>query len=127
MANIAIAGNALVVKSSMALEDLKRIARFKPEALRLYEDDFVAFEITVGDKPGLNKFGATFRDATFDEEKKAVITMTINPGDQDAKEYVADTYGLAISQLNKVEQVLPGALQEIDETRAEIMNGITVA
>lgn len=133
MANITIAGDAVVVKSAMKLEDLATIQKYRPDALKLRggeDGKKVIFSVCVtpGVKGCINEIGAEFGAETHDDEKKAAITMCVPPhaGD-DIKEIVADEIGAAVMSLNKLEETLPTVLEEIAAEKQNILANISVA
>ena len=79
MAKIVIAGDAVVVKSELNLEDIKTIAKYQPKALTLMGGDegkepIFALGTTTG-TGSINSVGASFGKA--DSDGKAVITMVM--------------------------------------------------
>lgn len=132
MAKIVIAGDAVVVTSSLKLEDIRTIAKYRPKELVLKggeDGKEPIFAIGVTDGCGnINEVGASFGRETHDEEKLASITMCTGAGTTgDIKEWVADRIGGAIINLNKLEEKLPAVLEEIEAEKAEVMSNITVA
>ena len=129
MAKITVVGNAVVITSSMKLEDLKTIKKYRPDALILKDDDGdPVYAIGVGPTGNLNSCGAEFSGATHDEEKLATITMAYTGSeDADVKEVVAEQVGASIITLNKLEATLPAVLEEIATEKAAILETITVA
>lgn len=133
MAKILIAGEAVVVTSSMKLEDLKTVAKYRPKSLVLYggeDGKEPLFGVCVAEKGSgfINGVGAEFANATRDDEKLACITMMgiCKPG-EDIKAAVAEKIGPAVMQLNKLEATLPAVLEEIEAERQAIMDNIQVA
>ena len=130
MAKIVIAGDAVVVKSSLKLEDIKTIAKYQPKALTLMggeDGKEPIFAVGVSTDAGdITVYGASFGRA--DAEGKAIITM-VTPGvpTEKAKEWVADKLGAAITNLNALEAKLPGVLADIAAERAVVMENISVA
>lgn len=128
MAKIVIAGQAVVVTSSMALEDIKTIKKYRPKALTLWggeDGKEPIFALGIG-KGELNAVGASFCEATRDEEKKATLTLTTDYTGDDVEGYVSDAYGAAIINLNKLEEKLPAVLEEIAAEKAAVRSNITV-
>ena len=128
MASIKIAGQAIVVTSSMALEDLKTIKQFRPDALILRggeDGKEPIFALSVGEG-SINKVGASFNQATRDDAKLATLTMTTTYTGEDMVGFVSDTLGSASINLNKREETLPAVLEEIEEEKARIAANITV-
>lgn len=131
MAKITIAGDAVVVTSAMKLEDIKTIAKYRPDALILKggeDGKEPIFKLGVGTGAGsINKYGAEFGSATHDDEKLAVMTLICRADGGDIKEAVADTIGSCVMTLNKLEATLPAVLDEIAAEKQEILSNITVA
>lgn len=128
MAKITIAGQAVVVTSEMALEDIKTIKKYRPDALILKggEDGREPiFALGIGEGR-INKVGVSFCEATRDDAKKATLTMTTNYDGDDIENFVSDSIGVALMNLNKLEATLPAVLEEIDAERAAIKSNITV-
>lgn len=131
MAKIVIAGNAVVVTSALTLEDIKKVEKYRPEALILKggEDKKEAiFGIqSATHNGGITKYGATFADESRDEHKFAQITMCLEGVTGDVKEYVADTFGAAVDMINQLETTLPGVIEEIDAKKKAVIDSITIA
>lgn len=130
MAKITIAGDAVVITSSLKLDDLKKIEKYRPGALVLKggeDGKEPIFVVGTGCKGSINAYGAEFNSATHDDEKLATITMALPFGANDVKAAVADLVGAAILNLNKLEATLPAVLAEIDAETAAILDNITVA
>ena len=131
MAKILIAGQAVVVTSSLTLDEIAEIKKYRPEALVLYEGEGPekepVFKIGVSKSSGkINTFGAEFGGESHDEEKLATLTMVIPETCEDVKGYVVDAIGASILKLNKLEESLPGVLNEIKAERAQIDEVISV-
>ena len=132
MAKVVIAGDAVVVTSSMKLEDLLTIAKYRPDALVIKggEDNKEKLFCISANKRGvgeINKYGATFGSESHDGAKLATITFGLSAGDGDIKEQVADVLGSAIINLSKLEETLPEVLEQIADEKAAVMETITVA
>lgn len=130
MARITLAGDAVVVTSALTLEELRKIKKYKGNALTLYggaDGDEPLFRITVDQEVCLGKLGAGFMSETHDEAKKAVMTIVLENVVGDIKEFVADTFGEAITKLNALEATLPAVLVQIDAEKAAIMSQIEIA
>lgn len=128
---VTILGEAVVVTSSMKLEDLRTIAKYRPKALTLMggdkgDDPVFAVGVTTG-SGSINSYGASFGRESNDDEKLATITMSFNgAAGGDIKERIADVLGAAIINLSKLEEQLPAVLAEIAEEKAAVMSNITV-
>ena len=130
MAKITIVGDAVVVTSTLKLEEYKTIETYRPNALTLMggeDGKEPIFMVATSDCGGdINKYGATFASATHDENGYATITMCACTESRDIKEWVADKLGAAIINLNKLEAQLPAVLDEINREKAEVMSNISV-
>ena len=130
MAKIVIAGDAVVVKSELKLEDIKTIEKYNAKALTLMGGDegkepIFALGTTTG-TGSINSVGASFGKA--DSDGKAVITMVMqNVPTEKAKDWVAGTLGAAITNLKALEDKLPAVLAAIAAEKAAVMESITVA
>lgn len=133
MAKITITGDALVITSSAKMETLKKLAKYAPKALSLFEKDEESgkkqevFKVAIGATGSVSVYGVTFSGTTHDDDKLATVTVMIPNGIEDAKEYAAEHYGNAIISLNKVEKQFAAALAEVDANKAAIMENIIVA
>lgn len=130
MANIIIAGDAVVVKSTLKLEDLVLIKKLRPDALILKggeDGKEPIFGIGVVSGTGfINKVGASFGSASR-EDGRAIITMVADGVKTDIKEYIAEEFGAALINLAKLEATLPAVLEEIAAEKAAVVDSITVA
>lgn len=132
MAKILIAGNAVVVTSRYTLADLKKVAKYRPEYLRLKNaNDENVFAVFVGNNGNgfINNYGVMFTDETRDDRKLATLTMAVADGEgiDDIRQYVVDTIGTGLVHLREIEENLDFALAEIDGEIESLMNDIVVA
>ena len=130
MAKIVIAGEAVVITSAIKLSDLRKIAKYRPNALVLKggeDGKEPIFRVGVCSGSGkINKYGAEFGAETHDDAKLATITLVLGI-DGDVREAVAEAVGASILNLNKLEETLPAVLAEIDAEKDAILGNITVA
>lgn len=129
-AAIKIVGGVAVIESALKLEDIKKLAKYRPAALSLFEgtgkDKEEVFAIGAGRGYGsISTFGASFGSHTT-TDGKATITIEIPEGTEDPKAYIADKVGVAILNLNKVEAQFEAANADIDQEIAAINANITV-
>lgn len=131
MSKVCIAGDALVVTSSMKMEDLKNIAKYRPAALTLMggEDNkepvFKIFIKENGDG-SLNNKGVVFTGVTHDDDKFATATLCARGVTGTLNDWIADNFGAGIIALNKLEAQLPAVLAEIAAEKALVLESITV-
>ena len=130
MAKITITGDAVVITSAVKAEDIKKVAKYQPQALALKDEESKEEIFKVCFREGSNnigKYGAEFGGVSRDGQGFACITLALNiPADADAKELIADEFGNALLNLNKVEAQLPQAIQAIDAQKAQVLGNITV-
>lgn len=132
MAKITVVGDAIVITSAKSLEDIQKLEKYRPKALKLFEADEngkkeEAFRVcTVKEGGSISRHGAAFGSATRDEQGLATITMTIPQGVEDAQEYALEKIGTAIISLNKVEAQFDAALADIESDVAAVKAAITV-
>lgn len=125
-------GSALVITSSLKLEEIKTVAKYQPESLTLWDKDEDGNKEPVfsvlyvkGTNGTINEQGAIFSKAS--PEGFAQITELVSlPADTDPKEYVADNYGKALLSLAKFEEYFPAVVEELNATREAIMDGVEV-
>lgn len=129
MAKMIIAGNAIVIKSTLNLEDIKQIGLFDHKSLVMRDDEGHAlFGVCVSERGHgtMDRNGVTF-DRQADSNGAAVVTLPIPSDVGNKKEYAADTYGQPLSMLTKFESTLLGRAQVLKDNRAATIAAIEVA
>lgn len=125
-----INGNALVITSSLKVEDIQKIRKTRPEALTLYEEhDNVkepVFYVELGSKAQISDMGIVFDGATHDGQKLATATVLLKGDLGNVKETVADLFGVSMARLQKLEAALPAVLESVAAERNAIMAAIEV-
>lgn len=127
MAKVKVTAENVIIESSASLEELKRIERFTPEALRLSDEDGkVYFGINTGDQPMISEFGVAFADETIGDAKHAYIAIpvleSVKNSNDDIKTFVAENYGKAIKNLNTIESKLGDITKKINDDIDEVKN-----
>lgn len=129
MAKIKVAGNAVVVESLLALEEIKMVEKYRPTACFIVDDETKDPVFAIGTTYGggsINEYGAEFGSAS--QAGKACITMIMSVDeDTDLKEFIADKIGAGIVQLEKIERTIPAVVAEIKAEREKIMGNIELA
>lgn len=123
MANVKKFGEAVVITSAAKLEDIKKIAKYRPEALTLYsegEEKEPLFCVGVtGNRSGcISKFGIEFGGAS--EDGYAQVTTVYTGPAEGVKAALADSVGPQVVMLNKLEATFPAVLEAIDADVAAI-------
>lgn len=131
MAKIVIAGDAVVVTSSVKKSDLEKVEKYRPEALNLMggeDNKDVVFKVstTTGEKGSFGKYGVEFNSETHDDEQLATVTLPLKVTGADVRDQVAEKIGVAILNLNKVEAGIPAVLAEIDSEKQSILDNIAI-
>lgn len=132
MAKIIVAGEAVVITSSMKLADLETIKKYNPKALVLMggedgKEPVFCIGVNRGKAGSINQFSVDFGAETRDDKKLATMTLMTSGVTGDVKEFVADKYGAALMLLNKLEATLPAALEAIAAEKKAILENITVS
>ena len=131
-ATISVVGEAVVVTSNLLLDDIKFVAKYRPEKLQLkggVDGKDVVFVIGVASnaRGSINSVGAEFGNIPQDDTGYATITIDRPRVDgMGTKEAVAERIGTAILDINKMEAILPAVIEEIANEKAAIMENITV-
>ena len=128
MAKIIITGDSVSVISSLTLEEIKTIAKYRPQALNLYEtngeEKSLVFAISTG-APRMSSYGVSFSAETT--EGNAVMTEIFAGVSVDKiKDAVAEKYGVGILNLRKLELQIPEILEAVKNEREEIKSSIEV-
>ena len=121
-AHVDISGASAVLVSDVTLDDLKRVEKYAPEALKIVDDDSneTLFKVqTVSGGGSVNKYGVCFGSYT-NEGGKATVTVLLNSDLVDKIAAVRDTMGTALLDLNKIEAIIPEVLADIAAKEAEI-------
>lgn len=130
-AAIKIVGGVAVVESGAKLDTIKKLQKYRPRALSLFEEidgekeEVFAVCAAPRGTGSISKYGVSFGTSTT-EDGKATVTLLIPEGTENAKKWVKDAVGVAILNLNKVEAQFADATEEIDAELAAIEANITV-
>jgi len=131
MAKIVVAGEAVIITSSIKFDDLKMVEKYRPEALILKGGDDgkkPLFAIATNAVGSFNRSGIEFNSSTRDDDKLASVTLYYKGDDNDdIVEKIVDQLGSAIMSLNKIEAALPDVIAEINSEREAVRSGITIA
>lgn len=122
----------MVITSSATPEQLKMLKKYRPNALKLFEGEGSAkkevfmVDVTKGNDGCINQYGAIFSERT-NQAGKATITIMVPEEVTDVKEWAADTLGVSILQLRKLEQQFAGMLEDVAAEKEAVSAAITVA
>ena len=126
---IIIAGTTVTMQSAHTLEDLEKVANYKPDAMRLTnEAGETQFCVLPGIFGSVEPNGIVYSDTAPDGSGEAVVSIPLpTMVDKSAKEAVAEVYGPIIANANKVEAQIEEALAEVNTMLADIKAQIVVA
>ena len=129
MAKIKVVGNAAVITSTLTLGDIALVKAYRPEALALKGGENgkeEVFRIGMCIDPYGDVSAAGMMFGAENAEGKAIITELVSPVSDDIKSELADKYGAALVNLGKLEEILPGVIEEIKAEREALMASIEV-
>lgn len=146
---VKVLGNMMQVSSKYTAEELKKVERYAPEALTLfddagrgyfslcldidgvatqcdtYEDENVRFEACVCTPSGDITDKAIIFDS-ISNDGKASVMVQLPVVDGDLKIFIADSYGKILNNLEQVEKNVAAALDYADTTERTIVDSIEV-
>lgn len=127
MSKVKIVRNVAFIESAVSLADLKNLAKHRPAALILKDEDKnELYKLAIGTGDGsIGKFGAVY-GSQADAAKPAAITVHIPDDVKDAKAYVAEVYGGALLKINQIEKQFDAAAKEIEADLAAVNASISV-
>lgn len=131
VAKIKIVGNTVHVISSQKLEDIKLLAKYRPNALKLIEgtgaEKHEVFVVCTGGRDGgcIGVNGVMFSNSTTNDGK-ALITLTAPEGTEDMKAWAEEEIGVAILHLKKVEAQFADAIAEVKAEKAAVAASISI-
>lgn len=129
MSKIIITGSAIVLKSGLTLANLKKLSKYKPDAMEMRDEkDRLVFKVAIaGEGEGsISEKAVYFAPQTHDAEGLATVTMSIPASVSDAKEYAADLLGRVYLNLADLERVMASASTSVDTAKAQMLERITV-
>lgn len=130
MAKIMICGTTFTIESTHSLDDLNKVASYKPDALHLDDENGNPyFFVLPGTFGNIQSDGIIYADTAPDGSGKAVVTIPLPPckDGQTVKSAVAAKYGPVICNANKVEKQIADALEEVNAMLASVEANIVMA
>lgn len=129
MAKVKKFGEAVVITSEAKLEDIRKIAKYRPKALVVMggedgKEPVFAVGLSAKRSGSINSFSVDFGGCN--EEGFAQVTVNYCGPDTDVKAHLADSIGPQISMLSQLEAAWPAVIAEIDAEVAGIMANIEV-
>ena len=130
MAKIRAIDQAVVITSSLTNEQISKAVKYFPEVLTLKaknDDDKLVpvFAVSQGTKGDVSKFGITFPNGEKNEQ--ASLTVSIDKMSKAKRaEFVKDSFGKVLVNLNKIEEQYTAAEQAWDEQYKSLDKDIVV-
>ena len=120
MAKIQILGNALTLTSALKAEDMNRVERLNPKALKLFEENPEGkmeeiFRVTMTEgEPNMSSYGVAFD--SVNKDGYAYLTMQVcRPTDvENEAETATETFLPILTKLNKLEEAFTMKLADIN-------------
>ena len=129
MANIIITGSAIVLKSDLTLDTIKKLKKYDPSALKIQDEkERLLFKVDVAAEGNgsVCEKAIFFAPVTHDAKKKATVTMSIPDSVTNAAEYAADLLGSSFNALEGLEDTMSAAAVEVDAKKAAMLEKIVV-
>jgi len=124
-------GNTMTITSAVKVEEFEKLGKSNPDALRLYEEKgekkVPVFQVgaALHGVPAASSAGVIFNGKTYDGGYATItIPLPVFETAEQAKEFVAEKYGLLLKRLSAWEQTVPGVLDEIDRDHAAVLEMI---
>lgn len=131
--NATVTGNALVITSSVKVEEIEKLKKAAPEALTLYKEengkknpDFIV-GVEMSCPACVEEFAVVFDGKAYDTGfATATVGLPNFEGKEEAQNYVADHYGAALTKLRAWEQTVPAVLARVAAERSALLELIHV-
>ena len=126
---IAIVGNQVCIASSYSYDEINKVKRNRPDALKLYEgsgqERHPVFSISTDATGGMNNSVLCFGAGDSDINGKAIVMFPV-PAHEDgkAKAAVAEYIGIRALYAKRIEQQIDAALTAINNEQNSVMNMI---
>ena len=120
MAKLQILGNSLTLTSALKAEDINRVEKLDPKALRLFEENpegkmEEVFRVALTDgQPNFSPYGVAFD--SVNKDGYAYLTAHLNRPDniEDEKTVATESFLPVLTKLNKLEETFNAKLDEIN-------------
>lgn len=125
MAKLKISGNAIVLTSDLKLDTIKKMEKYNPSALALYEEDksgdkCEVFKIGSGSVSSVSKYGITFAETNKTGLAVATVLLPETVPNDAKKQFVKDVFGNTIFLLQDLEAAVKTSCEELDAAYAEL-------
>jgi len=125
MAKLKISGNAIVLTSDLKLDTIKKMEKYNPDALIIFNetkngDREEVFKIGSGAISGISVFGITFAETNKAGLAVATILLPETIPNDAKKQFVKDVFGNTIFLLQDLEAAVKTSCEELDAAYAEL-------
>ena len=125
--------NNLFITSKFNMATLKKVAKFRPEALNLTKGEgkekTTVCVLSTGDKASYSPYGLVFAKDSVTAPNVATMAVELPSTLKttgDINEWVRDKFGLSIVNCEKIEAQIDAAMTEIDADEAAMNAAITI-
>lgn len=131
MAKVKVVGNVVLFKSGYSKEDLELIQNECPDTLKMKDPDTgdLIFQLKIGKEFSVSRYGICLNGSTLDEKRLAIGYKAL-PADVDittkdeAKSWLVENYGTAITRFRELETSLQGVIEELKKQRKDMCDSI---
>ncbi|MGF6375055.1 hypothetical protein M2140_000089 [Clostridiales Family XIII bacterium PM5-7] len=126
MLEVKIMMNEAIIVSDYTTEDLKTVQKYKPEVLKLYDENGdVDFVYKCDGENGVFSHGIAFGKTTSDG-KAATKVVVCGETEAEKKRYFAERYTYVMINANAVEEGIEQALSVIKEEIDSVEQSVSV-
>lgn len=125
--------NTMFVTSKFDVATLKKVAKFRPEAMILYKgegkDKTPICALMVSGKDDISKSGITFAHDSATGDKVAVLSREIPAAAKtpdEIREWMREEFGLTIVNCEKIEDQIDAAMGEINADESAMNAAIVI-
>lgn len=115
--NIKLAGQALIITSTITKKELEDATIFGQQALKVIDENgHEKYRIMAGDEGVIKPFGCTFTGYNRDEQLTCTMMVPQFTSDADRDSYLKQAYGVALAKLAEYEPVIKAQINALQQT-----------
>lgn len=127
---LSVVGSALVLESTLKAKDLELISFFKPEALKIIDEETKSELFKVAFKEGtdyIGNIGITFGTAKrSDNSLQVTVAAPVTKDEAKLKDEIIKKYAVALQYLAMLEATLPEIVEEVVTLNEKLAENITI-
>ncbi len=129
MAKALVVGCACVIFSELTPEEIDRFKQYKPEALKLVDEENPEdiFTLDIDDTPGHIEETEAVYSRTKSANGKATITILLDPEEENKLELAQKKIGRMLLKLQKLEKKLAECVDAVAEVESNANSLIALA